>query len=287
MNEELPDIQNIRSLVDQVTGEKVSVHRDADGRSFPESEHLGDLCFADEDFRGALAHYQRAQEQGGDSAELLFKLGTALDATDAQDEALESFTTSFEKSPEFETAMAAAAAAKSLGQRRLAEEWFNRAIAVQPQSAFAWHKLALFQREGGRRKEALKTALRAAQIAESAEADAPYYWHSAGDLALDAEDYAEAETCLRKALEGSPTDHETMILLGIALWRQGKGEESLRSLRLAMELEPEPRLVPGLVSVALRVKGLDDDAEAEEKKIDRLGRYDKEQLARLRSRMID
>jgi Flp pilus assembly protein TadD len=183
--------------------------------------------------------------------------------------------------------MAAAASARSLGQRRLAEEWFNRAIAVQPRSAFAWHKLALFQREGGRRKEALKTALKAAQMAVEGGADAPYYWHSAGDLALEAEEFAEAEDCLRRALEGSPADHETMILLGIALWRLGKGEESLRSLRLAMELEPEPRLVPGLVSIALRVKGQDEDAEAEERKIDRLGRYDKEQLARLRARMID
>ena len=72
--------------------------------------------------------------------------------------------------------------------------------------------------------------------------------HRAGRL-------AEAEACYQQALEQNPDDPETMNLLGVALFQQGRGTEALALCNQAARLRPESaniRLNAGHVCCATR-----------------------------------
>jgi len=274
------DIERAKSVLQPFMAEHVSEYRDKEGDSAEESEAYGDLCFGEEDYVGALKHFRKAVEQGGDSAELLMKLGGASESCSDDESALVAYEAAFERQPGIESAIASGQMARALGLRQTAESWFLKATELAPAKAFPHSLLASFYREEGRRTRAAEEAHKAAEISEDSWDD----WIDASELALDAGLYEQAEASARKALELRPTERWGMVLASAAQWRSGATAAALRSARLATELGDHPEVVHGLLAWMHEQMGHSDEARQELMKQGALDRYDTEGLERLKKR---
>lgn len=271
------DIERAKSVLQPFMAAHVSEYRDKVGDSPEESEAFGDMCFGEEDYVGALAHMQRAVEQGGVSVSIYMKLGAASEACNEDEEALAAYKMAFDMGGGFEPAIASGQMARALGHRQEAEKWFLQASAIAPTKSYPHSLLAGFYREEGKRAQAAEQAKLAAELSESSWDD----WIDAAELAIDAGHSANGEAFARKALELQPTERWGMVLVSAAQWQAGNTEGAVRSARLATELGDNPEIIHGLLAWMFEVLGHTEESEQEAKKQGTLDRYDQEGLRRL------
>jgi tetratricopeptide (TPR) repeat protein len=118
---------------------------------------------------------------------------------------------------------------RQLRQFDRAEKALKRAIELYPRLDGSYNELASLYQEMGRWSEA---------EALYRQAWRPQALVNLGGLYHQRQNYSDAETTFRRALQASPDSYDAYVGLGRALWKQGKGVEAEAALRKAIELEP-------------------------------------------------
>lgn len=151
---------------------------------------------------------------------------------------------------------------------RLARSYASSAISVEPEQAWAHRILSIVWRGGLQRHEAVKAAQEAVRLepedpvnwqllvahqlhvfdlagarasAEHLRELAPYWsvsYQALAMVALEEENYAEAEEYCRKELEIDPNSYEGMNNLGIAQLNQKRKRDAVHTFHQAAKIDP-------------------------------------------------
>ncbi|MBX3097041.1 MAG: tetratricopeptide repeat protein [Fimbriimonadaceae bacterium] len=236
MNEEqFQDIVELFDLPGARTEAGASEYRDLVGSTEQESKNYGHLCMKDSDYVGAISHFQRAIEQGGDTDENVSNLGAAYEASGQTSEAYQEFlrARSIKSSGELDIALASLLKQDGRAREGLAE--LEAAIEREPDSAYLQFRRADLLRSMGHRKVALTAVLGAIALAP----EDPFYHEWAGELAVEAGLFEQALVSLQAAIEISPGEAKTLGLAAVAFFGVGKETEAVRAARLGSDLEPD------------------------------------------------
>lgn len=256
----------------------ISPARDKVGRDAADSEQLGKTCMTDGDFEGAIAHFQRAVEQGGtELPEGLLNLGAAYEAADMAPAAFRQYGKALRSQSSGELHVGLGAIYKRYGKVHDAIAEMERAVQMEPGNAFYAFKLAETLRDNGFRTDALA----AAHLAVAAKPDDAFYHYWMGDLLLEMHQYAEAAAAFHAALEFQPGDDHVLLLTALALWGQGKRPEAIRAIRLAGDLDSEKPIYAGVLERFLQADGLVEEARLEQKRSAKMDDYDRDLIERL------
>lgn len=253
--------------------------RSKTGADAKESAALGAECLEDGDYETAIRHFRTGIEQSDPSdASMRVDLGGALEYADREAEALRQFRLAERSSAgSAEPALAASQIYKRAGKKKESLAELDRAIELEPRSAFYRFKKAEVLRESRLYDEAVAAA---ASAAAAAPTDSFYHYWIA-DLLIELKRFEEALEPMRLALELSPGDDFLYCLASVAFWGAGKANEAIRAIRLASELDPDKPLYHGVLANYLRRMGLNEEAEQEEASAAKMDAYDRDQLARI------
>lgn len=239
----------------------------------------GCIAFAGGDHDGAWEAYVRAQGIEPDNAHVLTNLGATQLVRGETERALKILELSAEIDPFFSCrALAAAGFAHELsGDIDAALEHYNRAVQVEPDSAFALYLMGRFQRRAGDPEAAVATlrkALRldgqfAAVIGELGHAcldmgkfeDAAFYFRE--HAKRGSEDYrslflqgvthlklgriAEAESFFKKSADTSNKAPQSLNGLAMIYYVAGKETEALDTFARVLRLFPEDSEDPSYI----------------------------------------
>lgn len=274
-----PDFKAVAELFDlpgALTAGAVSESRNKVGRTAKESIEYGLLCLNDADAEGAIAHFQKALEQGGEGAEVMAHLGAAYEASGLTSQAQRQYERALEMSRSGALEDALAAILRQEGRTREALEHLREAATLEPFNAYHRFRIAETLRGMGYRKMALQAVMEAIAIAPD---DAMYrFW--AGELASEMEDWPTAAEYLQAALELSPGDSALFEQAAIALWGIGKREEALRAAQLGGDIDAESTRLQALRRTFERELGKEVLG-----KPPKLEEYDREMLSRWLGRL--
>lgn len=140
-----------------------------------------------------------------------------------------------EISPDGETYILLGEISKRTGNDRKAEEYYRKAIEVNPSSYLAYSYLSDFYNEKG---EILKEI----EICKSAIEKFPYnyfFYHRLAEVLLEKKDFKEALNQINKALEISPSNPQILMTKAKILLNLKKYEEFLKTLQEIFNIEPE------------------------------------------------
>ena len=148
-----------------------------------------------------------------------------------------------------------------------AEQWFKKAVELDPEFALAWTGLVgmhaqaiwLAYDDTPKRYEMVREALSKATeygpfLPETLAARAEYLYRIENN-------FHEAEITLRAAIKAKPGDAFLRQLLALTLRRTNQWEESVSSFQLAVELDPENLMSRTLIIETLVTMGEYDRAE--------------------------
>ncbi len=199
----------------------------------------------DGDFRGAAAHFAQAIKQGGGTAEAHLDLGSALEAGELPEEALEQYAASFDAEPSIEAAVAASYAARAMSHRREAVAWLERGLNVDPESAFVRRRIADLHLESHDFSKAAEAAREAIRFAAD-DADMQIW---ASEVLLDSGRAEEALKAAQVAQSIKPLSAEPLVQQALSLACLGRLPEAVRQLNLARDVEPQNGFIGLLISV--------------------------------------
>jgi TolB-like protein len=145
----------------------------------------------------------------------------------------------------------------------VAEQYFRKAIAVDPQFAVAYLELATVlvrqvYQDGARRDVKLPEAESAVETALRLDPMLPEAWIASAEFAPP----NQAEAMYRKAIEINPNSAEAYERLSDLLWEVGRWPESLRFAEKAVTLDPLSVGVNLSLAQNLTAAGRLDEAEA-------------------------
>lgn len=164
-----------------------------------------------------------------------FYLGAAALGQKEWEEAATEFKRCLELSPEFETAMTGLARALTFqGKVHEAREWAQKALALSPQSYQALYELG-FLESNRDRKLAIEYYKKAVAIQPSYAA----LQRDLGTLELQEADFAESAKHLEKAVELGLNDSSILNSLGLAYGRTQRLEKAVEAYKTALALSPE------------------------------------------------
>ena len=216
----------------------------------PELEHARKL-YQLTDFEGVIAALQRIPQKDADTLELLgracYGLGDYKKATDYLDKAFALTPNSSHRALWLGRAYGRRAETSSPftapGNASKARQWFEKAVALDPNSIEAMNDLFEYYLEapgflGGGYDKAARLSARIASL-DSAEG----HWTQA-KLAEKRKEFGTAEAQLRRAAEAAPQQVGRVIDLAKFLARQGKYQESEQNFQRASQIAPKsPQLV--------------------------------------------
>lgn len=254
-----------------------------EGKDAAESEELGRQSLSDGDYETAIKHFKRACEQRGNaSPDTLVDLAGAYDYADQAPQAMRQYEKALRiQENAVEPWLGLSDVYKRYGRFRESIEHLEKAIKLEPNNPFYRIKLAETLREMGERNRALV----AAQGAVTAKPDEPFYHYWIGDLLIELKRYEEALESLRAAIELSPGDDFLYQRACVAFWCSGRQQEAIKAVRLASDLDPEKDLYHGLLELLLSEAGMNEEAELEKGRADKMDTYDHEILRRLAKEM--
>jgi tetratricopeptide (TPR) repeat protein len=185
-------------------------------------------------YPGAVRLYRRGLELEPGNVELLNAMGFALFQQGQSKEAVVELEKALAIDPKHLKAHNnLALAAIDLGEFELAEAHYRESLAIKPEPAI-YNDLGFALERMGLQEDAAAAYRKALEL-DPASSAANY---NLGSSLLRGGAYAEAEKHFRAALKKTPSS-QTYAGLGIALWRQGRADEAIASLKAAIEADPK------------------------------------------------
>lgn len=140
--------------------------------------------------------------------------------------------------------VAAGLAAFSSREFVAAEEHYQQALNLDPESSWALFELGNLYLAWGKEEQAASVIDRACTVAP----DDPDVWALRARCDLNQGDFADAETHAGQALAISPENILAVVVLGHALLRQGQSDEAREHALWAVRLAPDNELALGLLA---------------------------------------
>ncbi|MBV6456979.1 MAG: Beta-barrel assembly-enhancing protease [Fimbriimonadaceae bacterium] len=276
-----PSLEQIAALFDLGVAQKDfsdSPLRQREGADSEESQELGRLCLNEGDYEGAIAHYRRAIDQGPDSdGAAHIGLAAALELSEDAEAALQAYREAARLDNSADAQIGMAEILRREGDSEAGLEHLYEAVELEPDNAFALHKLSEALMAKGKGEEAVQIGL--AAVAKAPET--AFYHLSAAELMFRRKMFGEALGSYRAALELSPGDDYIYLRTAIALWANGHRSEAMQSLKFACDLDPENSMYAELMAVFADRLLLSDVASEYRQRAGELDRYDEDALRRV------
>ncbi|MCW5938933.1 MAG: tetratricopeptide repeat protein [Fimbriimonadaceae bacterium] len=256
----------------------------ASGKTAEESAANGRRAMKDGEYERAIEAFKAAVAQSDEKNPwMLFELGNAYATADYIPEAFRQYSKAKQLQKTGELMVSLAALYQRYGGKaKEALAALHEAVELEPENAYHHHKLAEALRRYGFRRDALT----AARVAVATGPDQAFYHYWLGDLLLEMGQYKEAAMSLKAAIELSPGEDHNFFLASQALWGEGKREEAVRAARIACDLDPSSPFYRALLVLWLRASGRDEEAVTEESSLGDLAPYDKAKLETVRKRFF-
>jgi choline-sulfatase len=220
-------------------------------------------------FEQGRALLKKVQESDAKLYVVPFMLGEAASRQGNWSGAIPEFQRCLELNPYFDQAMMGLGRALGFtGQVDQSKQWFERALAINPQNFRAWFELARVQKRSD--PSAAKASL---QEAVSIQPNFAPAFRDLGVLAIEQKSYGEAAQNLEKAVRLGLTDPPTLNYLGISYSRTDRLDLALKTYRRA--LAADSKFAQAHLNVALVYQRLGRRAEAR-KEYDTACRLDKD-----------
>lgn len=150
--------------------------------------------------------------------------------------ALEAYVDAFRADPHDVKAARAIAWIHAQKQRwTAAADWFNKALALEPEHADTWFNLGYAQEQGGLRERAEESLSRACELNPKHDRA----WYGLGLLCAHRGDHAAAATALRQAADLQPMNGAAWYALGMAHYHNHQPEEVEATIRHLASHEPQ------------------------------------------------
>jgi tetratricopeptide (TPR) repeat protein len=208
-------------------------------------------------YPGAVRAYERGLAVAPENVELLNALGFALFQQGKSQESVAALEKALAADPKHLKAHNnIALASVDLGQFAVAEAHYRESLAIEPQAAIH-NDLGFVLERQGLTDEAVEQYEKALELdPESASA----HYNLGVSLARRSE-YAAAERQFRAALEQKPSG-PAYAGLGLALYRQGRVDEAITSLRAGIDADPNHAAAYHQLGSVLVEQGKFEEAEA-------------------------
>lgn len=182
----------------------------------------------------AVKSYLKGLEAEPNNVELLNSMGFALFQQGKSEEAVDSLEKALAIDPKhFKAHNNMALASIDMGELELAEIHYRESLAIEPQASI-YNDLGYVLERQGLLDDAVEAYTESLKIdAENATA----HFNLATHLARE-QKYAEAESHLRAALKTRP-EAKVYTGLGAVLWQQGRAEEAIENLQIAILEDPK------------------------------------------------
>jgi choline-sulfatase len=164
-----------------------------------------------------------------------FMLGEAASRQADWPTAATEFQKCLDLNPYFDQAMMGLGRALGFeGQADQAKQWFQRALAINPQNFRAWFELARVEKRAdpGAAKASLEKAL-------SIQPNFAPAFRDLGILAIEQKSYSDAAQNLEKAVQFGLADPPTLNYLGISYSRTDRLDLAMKTYRRALAADPK------------------------------------------------
>lgn len=253
--------------------------RKATGETADESVELGRQCLTDGDHQRAIEHFRAAiaQRQKGSVGDHV-DLAGAYELAEMAPLALREYERVLRLSKESsEPRLGMSQLYKRQARYRDSIGHLEKALALEPSNAFFRFKLAEILRETGE----LDRALTEARLAVASDSGDSFYHYWLGDLLIEMRRCEEALMALRSAIDLSPGDDFLYLRAAVAFRGAGRRQEAVKAVRMASDLDPDKHLYHGFLELLLREMDLNEEADMESARADRMDDYDREALRRI------
>jgi arylsulfatase A-like enzyme/Tfp pilus assembly protein PilF len=178
---------------------------------------------------------KRVQESDSKIYVVPFMLGEAASRQTDWPAAAAEFQKCLDLNPYFDQAMMGLGRALGFeGQTGQAKQWFERALAINPQNFRAWFELARVEKRAD--PAAAKASLEKALSIQPSFAPA---FRDLGILAIEQKSYSEAAQYLEKAVQFGLSDAPTLNYLGISYSRTDRLDLAMKAYRSALAADPK------------------------------------------------
>ncbi len=282
-----PSFQQIAELfqLNLPTGDATTTDspRKAKGKDAEESDQLGREALGEGDYQTAIKHFQAAvQQREAPDPRHELDLGAAYEYADQEPQALRQYKRAARlKGDNPEPFLGLSDVYKRHGKYRDATEKLETAFQLDPKNPLILMKLAEMFLETGHPERALK----AAQDAATLKPEDAFFHYWIGDLLIKLGRHQEALDSLRTSIELSPGDDFLYLRAAVAFWRANRKPEAVKAIRLASDLDPEKHVYHGILEILLEELGLQEEADLESKRADKMDRYDQDTLERTLTEM--
>ena len=198
----------------------------------------------------AVKSYLKGLEAEPENVELLNSMGFALFQQGKSEEAVASLEKALKIDPKhYKAHNNMALASIDMGEIELAEIHYRESLAIEPQASI-YNDLGYVLERQGMVDEAVEAYQNALAIDPKS---ATSHFNLATHLAR-AQKYAEAEGHLREALKIQP-DAKVYTGLGAVLWQQGRADEAIENLQIAILEDPASAAASDTLGKILMAQG--------------------------------
>ncbi|MBD2487978.1 tetratricopeptide repeat protein [Aulosira sp. FACHB-615] len=197
---------------------------------------LGNLHFAGQGYKEAIASFDKALEIKYDDHQAWENRGIALGNLGRYEEAIKSFNKASTIKPNYPKAWNNRGIALfNLGRYEEAIASYDQALEFKPDYHYAWYNLGYALQTLGRYKDAIASYDQALEF----KPDYHEAWYNLGIALRNLGRYEDAIASYDKALEFKPDDHLVWKNRGNTLRKSGCHEEAIASYDKALEIKPD------------------------------------------------
>ncbi|MEH1830092.1 MAG: tetratricopeptide repeat protein [Nostoc sp.] len=198
--------------------------------------NLGKLQSAGQDYKEAIASYDKALSIKPDDQQAWYNQGIALEKLGRNEDAITSFEKALAIKPDDHQAWYNRGnALRKLRRDEEAMASFDKALSIKPDDHSAWYDRGNTLWKLGHYEEAIASYDKTLSI----QPDFLHAWNNRGIALLNLGRYEEAIASFDKALEIQPDYHSAWFNRGIAPLYLGRYEEAIASYHKALEIQPD------------------------------------------------
>ncbi len=253
------------------------------GTTFEEWTQIGQQAVIEGDLQTAAQAFERALALASDHnrSDALIELASVISITGEAQRALQLYQEALIAQPKrADIHTSVAQLLLTHGQFESAIEQLEAAAKLSPKEGMIPFFISEAYRSRGYPKKAYNFIL----VAINLTPDQAHYQLQAAELALQIKETEEAVLHFRKAIDLSPGDDYVYLRASIGFWVGGYRTESIKALRIAIDLDPDQNVYHGLLQTLLSESGLLDEARLEQEKAAPMDAYD---LASLRTMLTE